>query len=76
MPLIDAQSDNRPVAAGQANPALAEHAHSHPPRQVFVLRLKAEPGCDHPIHSLRRLLKYALRQCGLRAISATEEKLP
>jgi hypothetical protein len=51
-------------------------AHSHPSGQLqatFVLRLKAEPGRD-AIHSLRRLLKYALRQCGLRAISVTEEK--
>jgi hypothetical protein len=48
--------------------------HSHHSRQVqatFVLRLRAAPGRD-AIHSLRRLLKYALRQCGLRAISVTE----
>lgn len=49
---------------------------SRPSRQVqadFVLRLRAEPGRD-PIHSMRRLLKYALRQCGMRAISVVEER--
>jgi hypothetical protein len=39
---------------------------------TFVLRLRAEPG-RNPIHSLRRLLKYALRTCGLRAVEVRED---
>jgi hypothetical protein len=42
------------------------------PQVQFVLRLRVKPGYD-PIHSLRRALKYALRQCGLRCISAHQE---
>ena len=39
---------------------------------IFRLRLRAQKGVDS-IKALRRLLKYALRMCGLRAISVEEE---
>jgi hypothetical protein len=42
-------------------------------RRTFVLRLRAAPGTD-AIRSLRRLLKIALRQLGLRCVDAYEEK--
>ena len=35
---------------------------------TFVLRLRPGPGCGDPIRALRRLLKFAWRACGLRAI--------
>jgi hypothetical protein len=41
-------------------------------QQVFVLRLTPRPGVD-PIRALRRLLKLALRKCGLRCISCEQE---
>jgi hypothetical protein len=41
-------------------------------RPTFLLRLRAQKDID-PIKALRRLLKYALRMCGLRAISVEEE---
>jgi hypothetical protein len=41
-------------------------------RQVFVLRLTPLPGTD-PIRSLRRLLKIALRACGLRCLSVRHD---
>jgi hypothetical protein len=40
----------------------------------FVVTLQTTAPNGAAIHALRRLLKYALRQCGLRAISVTEEK--
>jgi hypothetical protein len=46
----------------------ADSAH----RPIFVLRLQAAPDRD-PIHGLRSLLKFALRRCGMRALSAREE---
>jgi len=42
-------------------------------RPIFLLRLRAQKNTD-PIRALRRLLKYALRMCGLRAISVEEER--
>ena len=42
-------------------------------RPTFLLRLRAQKNID-PIKALRRLLKYALRVCGLRAVSIEEEK--
>jgi hypothetical protein len=41
--------------------------------RTYVLRLRAPKNTD-PIKALRRLLKYALRVCGLRAISVEEER--
>jgi hypothetical protein len=41
-------------------------------KATFVLRLRPEPGCRHPIHALRRVLKFALRQCQLRCVEAQE----
>jgi hypothetical protein len=46
---------------------------NEPERAVFLLRLRALPHVDG-IKMLRRLLKYALRQCGLRALSVSEDK--
>jgi hypothetical protein len=43
-----------------------------PKRRTFVLRLRSEPDC-HPIQALRRVLKYALRQCRLRCVEVREE---
>jgi len=40
-------------------------------RPIYCLRLRAQKEVD-PIKALRRLLKYALRVCGLRAISVEE----
>jgi hypothetical protein len=42
-------------------------------RPVFTIRLRALPNVDS-IKAIRRVLKYALRQCGLRALSVTEEQ--
>jgi hypothetical protein len=42
-------------------------------RPVFTIRLRALPDIDG-IKAIRRVLKYALRQCGLRALSVTEEQ--
>ena len=42
-------------------------------RPIYCLRLRAQKDVD-PIKALRRLLKYALRICGLRAISVEQEK--
>jgi hypothetical protein len=44
-----------------------------PRRQIYVLKLQAEPGRD-PIRGLRRLLKIAKRHCGLRALSVHEQQ--
>ena len=44
--------------------------------KTFVLRLRPGPGCNDPVHALRRALKYALRQCGLRCVAAHEETVP
>jgi hypothetical protein len=45
---------------------------------TYILRLRAPPGRDDRdrIRSLRRLLKFALRACGLRAIEVREEPTP
>jgi hypothetical protein len=43
------------------------------PRQTFVVRLRPLPNVDG-VKALRRALKYALRVCRLRALSATEER--
>jgi len=40
-------------------------------RPTFLLRLRAQKNID-PIKALRRLLKYAMRTCGLRATSVEE----
>jgi hypothetical protein len=42
------------------------------PRPVFQLTLRAEPHVADTIKALRRGLKFLLRACGLRAISAIE----
>jgi len=42
-------------------------------RPIFLLRLRAQKNTD-PIKALRRLLKYALRACGLRALSIEQER--
>jgi hypothetical protein len=39
---------------------------------TFVVTLQAAPGHGDPIHAMRRLLKFALRQCGLRCVDARE----
>ena len=41
-------------------------------RPTFLVRLRPEKGID-PIHGLRRLLKLALRLCGMRAVEVKEE---
>jgi hypothetical protein len=46
---------------------------SKPELEVFIIRLRALPRVDG-IKAIRRLLKYALRQCGLRALSVFEDK--
>src|SRR3981189_201254 len=43
-----------------------------PGQPVFVLTLRAEPHVADTIKALRRGLKFLLRVCGLRAISAVE----
>ena len=40
---------------------------------TFLLRLRAQKDAD-PIKALRRLLKYALWVCGLRALSIEQER--
>ena len=42
--------------------------------RIYVLRLRAQKSVTDPIKALRRLLKYTLRVCGLRAISVEEER--
>jgi hypothetical protein len=42
------------------------------PRPTFRIELRAEPHVADTIKALRRALKYLLRTCGLRAISAVE----
>ena len=44
---------------------------SDKPRPVFVLRLRPLKNVDG-VRALRRLLKYALRACGLRCVSVEE----
>jgi hypothetical protein len=41
-------------------------------RPIFLLRLRPERTVSHPIHALRRGLKFLLRSCGLRALSIDE----
>jgi hypothetical protein len=43
-------------------------------RPVYSLRLRPEKGVEDPIRALRRALKVLLRQFGLRAIAAHEER--
>ena len=43
------------------------------PRPIYVVRLRPERGVD-AIRELRRLLKYAGRRLGLRAIDVREEE--
>jgi len=42
---------------------------------IFVLRLRPEAGVD-PIRALRRLLKFAMRACGMRCVSCEERSPP
>jgi hypothetical protein len=42
-------------------------------KQIFVLRIAGKPGVDS-IRAIRRLLKYAGRQLGLRALDVREER--
>jgi hypothetical protein len=39
-------------------------------RPIYRLELRPEPGCINPAYALRQLLKRALRDYGLRCISA------
>jgi hypothetical protein len=41
-------------------------------RPIFLLRLRPEKTVSHPVHALRRGLKFLLRSCGLRALSVVE----
>jgi hypothetical protein len=41
-------------------------------RPIFLLRLRPEKTVSHPVHALRRGLKFLLRSCGLRALSIDE----
>jgi hypothetical protein len=41
-------------------------------RPTFVIRLRPERGVD-AVHALRRLLKFALRSCQMRALDVREE---
>jgi hypothetical protein len=43
-----------------------------PEQPVFVLTLRAEGPATDAVHRLRRMLKYALRVCRLRCVSARE----
>jgi hypothetical protein len=43
-------------------------------RQEFTVRLRALPRANG-ILAPRRVLKFALRQCGLRAVAVTEESV-
>ena len=43
-------------------------------RTTYHLVLRAEKSDVEPIYRLRRLLKYALRGCGLRCVSVEEVK--
>ncbi len=60
-------SDLPPAPAVAATPASA--------RQVYTLRIRAEPGTDE-IHALRALLKAMLRRFGFRCLSIVPEKMP
>jgi hypothetical protein len=43
-------------------------------RSYFTVRLRALPGVDG-VRALRKLLKFGLRACGLRAVSIAEESV-
>jgi hypothetical protein len=43
-------------------------------RPLYRLVLRPEKHITDPLKALRRLLKYALRSCGLRAVAVEEEK--
>jgi hypothetical protein len=43
-------------------------------RSIYRLTLRPEKHVTDHIKALRRLLKYALRVCGLRAISVKEDR--
>jgi hypothetical protein len=45
----------------------------HDARMQFILRLRPEPECEHPISALKRVLKFALRSCGLRCVEVRKE---
>jgi hypothetical protein len=59
------------VHTGQ--PAATQAAKAAPRPVVFQLTLQAAAGRD-AVHSLRGLLKVALRRFGLRAIAVREER--
>ncbi|HSR80896.1 MAG TPA: hypothetical protein VLL28_08980 [Hyphomicrobiaceae bacterium] len=42
---------------------------------IYVIKLRPNPGVDG-IKALRRALKYALRVCGLKCLSAIEQAEP
>lgn len=52
----------------------AEHAPASE-RQVYTLRVRAEPGINET-HALRHLLKAMLRAWGIRCLSIVPEKPP
>jgi hypothetical protein len=41
---------------------------------TFILTLKSRQPEAEAIHALRRLLKFALRQCGFRCVSAEQQQ--
>jgi hypothetical protein len=43
-------------------------------RPEYLIRLRPEKHVEDPVHVLRQALKVLLRQFGLRAIEAREEK--
>jgi hypothetical protein len=45
-------------------------------RTQFVLRLRPAHGCHHPVHAIKRVLKFALKRCHLRCVEAREEDVP
>jgi hypothetical protein len=59
-----------PAQAGATMSAVHKRCADRP---IFTIRLRPEPGIDG-IRSLRRLLKFALRGCGLRAVSVEETR--
>ena len=73
---IPLRTYERATGAGQARecqPDLGLAADENMPARAFILRLRPEPGCHHPVRALRRVLKYALRQCRHRCVEVREE---
>ena len=60
------------MAAGTWTAIAGDRAVTIEQKQVFVLRIAAQPGAAG-VHALRRLLKYAGRYLGLSAIDVRQE---